>query len=219
MIICLLGRGASGKDTLKNNLMHLYDLKELPLFTTRPKRPTEDYDAYIWGTKTDDGVYTKIHSKKVKLDDNCAEIRKYNSAHGDWYYGTPVPTITTVDGESIDMYNIKENNYIVATVPQQLKNYVDIYGKDNIALIYINCPRDVCEERIMKRDYLDKEEASRRLESDDKDYSDLEIEKICKLRINSITLFPDNSTSIFDLVSALVESNFWKNLHILETSK
>lgn len=214
MIFCILGRGASGKDTLMDLLMQIYDLERLPLFTTRPQRPTEKDDAYIWGYKLDDGIYADFQNRLIKIDDNCVELRKYNTMHGEWYYGTLAPSITTLLGESIDIYNIKENNYIVVTAPQQLKNYVDLYGKDNISLIYIDCPKEVCEERIMRRDCLDKEEASRRLESDDKDYSELEIDKIRKLELNTFSFPHDSETRPIDILASLSISGFLDSLDL-----
>lgn len=214
MIFCILGRGASGKDTLMNFLMQIYDLEKLPLFTTRPQRPTEEDDVYIWGYKLDDGIYAEFQNRLIKIDDNCAELRKYNTMHGEWYYGTLTPSITTILGESIDLYNIKENNYIVVTAPEQLKNYVELYGKDNVSIIYIDCPKEVCEERIMKRDSLDKEEASRRLDADDKDYSRSEIDKIRELGLNTFSHIQDNETLPTDIVAALSISGFLDSLDL-----
>lgn len=108
MIICVLGRGASGKDTLMDFLMQIHDLEKLPLFTTRPKRPTEDEDSYIWAYEFNDGIYAEVQNKIIRVHDNCAEIRKYNSAHGEWYYGTLIPTVTTIFRLPINLYNIKK---------------------------------------------------------------------------------------------------------------
>ena len=215
MIICILGRGASGKDTLKNKLKLLYQLKELPLFTTRPQRPGEDVNSYIWGENVNGDILCDLD---VKANENCAEIRKYKTVHGDWYYGTLSPTVKTIYNETIELYNIKENNYLVVTAPQQLKNYVEAFGKEDLFLIYLNCPRHVCEERIMKRDKIDIEEASRRLESDDKDFSIDEINKIKDLGLNTLTLFPSSDTQTVELIASLVSQYKWKELHLLETS-
>lgn len=219
MLICILGRGASGKDTLKSYLMnHFSSLKELPLFTTRPQRPNESNDAYLWARANPDNYIIHIQNSQIDIfDDNYVETRSYETVHGTWLYGTTTPSVHTVDGKTIDLYDLTKDNYIAATVPGQLKKYVEEYGKENIAVIYLNCPRDICESRMRKRDASDPEEVTRRLLSDDKDYGNDAIDEIKHMGLNAVTLFVCENDTPLDLMENLIITNFWKKLDIPET--
>lgn len=64
----------------------------------------------------------------------------------------------------------------------------------------------------MKRDNQDIEEATRRIEADDKDYSSSEMDKINELGLNTFSFLQDSTTSPLDIVEALSTSGFLANL-------
>ena len=100
MLFVLIGPSSSGKDTILRTLLDRTDIKleELPLITTRPMRDGESqyYPYYFTNTKS------FLSNKRV------VEYRVYNTALGDWYYGTMLPknysitkdyiTVNTIDG-------------------------------------------------------------------------------------------------------------------------
>ena len=67
-MIILLGKTASGKDTVLNRLVKEHGYKKIVTYTTRPKREREIQDV----------TYHFIGEDEFK----------YRSAHGTWYYGS-----------------------------------------------------------------------------------------------------------------------------------
>ena len=82
-IYCLMGKSASGKDTIYRQLLLSEELKlkKIVPYTTRPIREREK-----------DGVQyffvDEQRLKELRAADRVIECRSYNTVHGVWYYFT-----------------------------------------------------------------------------------------------------------------------------------
>ena len=134
-MICIIGRTASGKDTIankiiNNNFLHVFgngDYEQIVSVTTRPKRDTEtDGVEHIFVT---DEVYDKIED-----DDKIAEtkIGKYRYC----------ATLSQLSEDINYVYIIDPKGYL-----KMRENFRDI----NIFTIYVNCDRDTRKQRYNTR--------------------------------------------------------------------
>ena len=80
-MIILLGKTASGKDTVLNRLVKEHGYKKIVTYTTRPKREREIQDV-TYHFIGEDEFKEKIESGFF------LEYKEYRSAHGTWYYGS-----------------------------------------------------------------------------------------------------------------------------------
>ena len=160
-IYCMMGKSASGKDTIYNCLVNdtEADLKRIIPYTTRPIRSGEmDGEAYHF---TDiDGFKALENTGKV------IESRCYHTYHGDWYY-------FTVDDDSI---NTTENDYLMIGTLESYVKVRDYYGKDTVVPIYIDLDDGIRLERALKREQSQAnpkyQEMCRRFLADAEDFSD-----------------------------------------------
>lgn len=192
MIFYIMGKSASGKDTLyKDLLSKCADLKTITIYTTRPKRDGEtDGKEYFFVTKE----YLEDNKDRV------IEKRIYNTVFGPWIYAT------------IDDGNIKSNeNYLMIGT---LESYIALkkyFGDKLIFPIYLEVSDDIRHARALKRESEQKipkyDEMKRRFIADEIDFSD---EKICtagiKKRYNG-----DDFAKCIDQV--LVDINLYKENH------
>lgn len=172
MLVCILGKSCSGKDSTCNALGY----PSLPLFTTRPKRVNELDTSYFF---CDSDGYFNIGECKFKLSkQNILEYRKYITVYGVWYYGTLKHQIIDVNGLTHTLYDLSSGIYCVPTSISQLHVYINNIDCDNIAVIYLNANRKVLLDRAIKRDGctgLNIIEINRRLASDEGEYSRVEL--------------------------------------------
>lgn len=176
-IFCLLGKSSSGKDTIKNLLLKLFDKFSpcIPI-TTRPMRKDEENGKdYIF---TDKDTFIKMINNNELL-----EHRKYTVKTEDgedvWYYGNIKPTekYSLMIG-TLDVYeSIKDiDDYIVVPIYIELPDEIRLY-------------RSI--QRELKNDNPNFKELSRRFVADQKDFDQ---ERLNKLGINNLDL---NKPKIF----------------------
>ncbi len=159
-IFCLMGKSASGKDTLYSKLL---DDKELGLarivpFTTRPIRSGEaEGREYHFTDKT--GFESLLEEGKV------IEYRCYHTCHGDWYY-------FTVDQE---IFLDSQDYLIIGTLESYIK-IRDYYGADKVIPLYATLDDGIRLERALKREQAQENpkytEMCRRFLADDQDFSE-----------------------------------------------
>ena len=97
-IFCVMGKSASGKDSIFKELMHdkSLKLKNIVPYTTRPIRDGEqDGKDYIFCTEAD--------VQRLESENKIIELREYNTVYGIWKY-------FTVDDGQIDL---DKNSYIL----------------------------------------------------------------------------------------------------------
>ena len=157
MIYYLMGKSASGKDTLYLKIMAKCPyLKKINMFTTRPKRNNE----------IDGREYNFIDEDFLFINkDKIIEKRVYNTVYGPWIYAT------------LDMGDINDkDNYLMIGTLESYKMMKEYFGEENIIPLYIEVPYDIRLDRAIKRDKLERnsmiDEIKRRLKQDEIDFSE-----------------------------------------------
>lgn len=175
-IIVIMGKSASGKDTIFKYLKEKMDLKTIITYTTRPIREGErNKEDYYFVTEKEFYYFQK--EKKI------LEYRYYHTIYGIWYY------FTVDDGQ----INLKKDNYIIIgtlEAYEQIKNY---YGKDKVMPIYIEVEDGIRLERALYREKIQKypkyAEMCRRFLADEKDFSEENLKKMgIEERYNNINI-------------------------------
>lgn len=164
-LIVLMGKSASGKDTIYKLLQEdkSLNMKQLVPYTTRPMRAGEvDGEAYHF--------VTEERFKELLQRGRVIEHRAYNTVHGLWRY-------FTVADEQIDLN--KDSYLLIAT----LEAYVSVlayFGADKVVPILVTLDDGVRLERALARerqqDNPKYEEMCRRFLADSEDYSEDKIQ-------------------------------------------
>ena len=158
-IYYIMGKSASGKDTIYRKLVRLYpELREIILYTTRPIRDGEKNGREYFFT---DEKSLDEYEKKGRL----IEKRTYQTMYGPWSYAT-------VDDGQVD---IKKHSYIgIGTLESYLK-IRDYYGRDNVQPIYISIDDRTRLLRAIEREAKEEKpkyiELCRRYIADEDDFS------------------------------------------------
>ncbi len=155
MIIVLMGKTASGKDSVCRELAKR-GVTRIITYTTRPIRPGETNGISYHFISKDDFI------KKIN-EGFFAEYKEYHVADGSiWYYGSAAQD-----------YDTDELRTIILT-PAGYRDMKDVLsGKSYTIYLYAN--RATIRKRLAKRGD-DKTEADRRLEQDRIDFRGLECE-------------------------------------------
>lgn len=159
-IYYVMGKSASGKDTIYNRLCEACPkMKKVILYTTRPKREDER-----------DGVeYHFVRDEKLmefERSNKLIEKRVYHTVHGPWSYAT-------VDDGQIKLGH--RNYLIIGTLESYLK-ILDYFGKDRVCPIYIQLDPGIRLQRALNRENMQSEpkyaEMCRRFLADENDFSE-----------------------------------------------
>lgn len=175
-LIVLMGKSASGKDTIYKLLKEdeSLALKQLVPYTTRPMRAGEEEgEAYHF--------VTEEKFKELLQKGRVIEHRSYHTVHGLWRY-------FTVADEQIDLS--KESYLLIAT----LEAYVSVlayFGADKVVPVLVTLDDGVRLERALSRERQQEhpkyEEMCRRFLADSEDYSEE------KIQTAGITRFFENN--------------------------
>ena len=163
-IYYLMGKSASGKDSIYKSLLADGNLKRIVIYTTRPQRSgEEDGTDYHFADKA---KYDEIASKG-----RIVEQRVYPSALGPWIY-------FTVDDGSIDL---KNGDYLgIGTLESYLKMR-EYFGEDAVKPLYIEVEDGERLSRALKRERSEEDpkyrEMCRRFLADSDDFSEENLEK------------------------------------------
>lgn len=169
-LFCIMGKSASGKDTIFKRLIQddMLDLKTVVSYTTRPMREGEQNGVeyyFVTGQKLDE----------LKKAGKVIECRDYHTVHGIWSY-------FTVDDGQID-FSKDQDAIIIGT----LESYAQIrifYGKENVVPIYINVEDGERLQRALNRERQQEKpkyaELCRRFLADSEDFSDEKL-KLCEI--------------------------------------
>lgn len=158
MILVLIGKSSSGKDTLMKELVNKKLFKECISTTSRPIRINErnNIDYYF--------CCTNEFLEKIK-NNEFIEYRTYetklNSKKEIWYYGT--------EKKAID---ISVDSVLVLDL-QGLKDLRDYFSSEYIIGVYLHCPSSLRTERAKSRGSFCEVEWNRRLLADKKDFEDV----------------------------------------------
>ncbi|MGN1155008.1 MAG: guanylate kinase [Agathobacter sp.] len=160
-IFCIIGKSATGKDTIYEKLLQDEDLqlKRIIPYTTRPIRDHEE-DGREYHFVTEEDVV------ELKNKGLIVEMREYQTVYGPWKY-------FTVNDGNIQLD--KENYSLIGTV----EGYVmirDYFGGDKVVPVYVEVEdgdrllRAIAREK--KQDVPKYEEMCRRFLADAKDFSE-----------------------------------------------
>lgn len=165
-IYCVIGKSATGKDTIYEMLLADQDLQlhRIIPYTTRPIRDGEEEGREYHFCQEED-------VQKLDAEGRIVEMRQYNTVYGLWKY------FTVNDGSiSLD----KEDYLLIVT----LEGYVkirDYFGEDKVVPIYIEVEdgdrllRAIAREK--EQDVPKYEEMCRRFLADSQDFSEAKIQE------------------------------------------
>ena len=164
IIYYLMGKSASGKDSIYKSLLADGRLKRIVIYTTRPQRSGEK-----------DGVdyhfVDKAKYDEIAAGGRIVEERVYPSALGPWIY-------FTVDDGSIDL---ESGDYLGIGTLESYVRIRDHFGKDAVKPLYIEVEDGERLSRALKRERNEEDpkyrEMCRRFIADSEDFSEENLEK------------------------------------------
>ena len=160
-IFYIMGKSASGKDTLYKCLMEKYEdrLKNIIGYTTRPIREGEK-DGVEYFFTTEDVV------KKLDEEGKIIELREYQTMVGPWKY------FTANDGQ----IDLEKNDYLLIGTLQSYLSMREYFGQEYLIPIYIELDDGKRLTRALNREKNQKKpnyaELCRRYLADDADFSE-----------------------------------------------
>lgn len=165
-IFYLMGKSASGKDTIyKQLLSECPGLRTVVLYTTRPMRQGET-DGVEYHFTTPERLKAFADSGKM------IELRTYQTVYGPWSYAT-------VDDGQIDL---ETGDYLTIGTLESYGNLRDYYGEESVVPLYVAVDDGVRLERALSRERQQKEpkyaELCRRFLADEEDFSPENLEKL-----------------------------------------
>lgn len=158
-IFCLVGKSASGKDTLfKEILAHKGDdLVPVIPYTTRPKRRNEDEGV-------DYHFATEEELERFRAEGRVIEERQYNTTQGVWRYFT------------VRFELEPGRDYILITTLEGALSLSAAYGAEAVRTVYLALDDKTrllrCIDREARQAAPDYEEVCRRFIADQRDFSD-----------------------------------------------
>ncbi|MGN0353939.1 MAG: guanylate kinase [Muricoprocola sp.] len=190
MLFYLIGKSASGKDTIYHMLYQdtSLGLHALVMYTTRPARDTETQGKEYFFV--DDAYASEMEARGKVI-----EMRAYHTVHGIWKY-------FTVDDENLDVEN---KNYLGIGTLESYQKIRDYFGADLVIPIYIEVDDGIRLERALIREKMPQnqkyEEMCRRFLADAADYSE---DKIKEAGIEKRFYNNESSETCFKEISAYI---------------
>ena len=140
-IFYLMGKSASGKDTLYKRLLEKCPaLRAVALYTTRPIREGET-DGVEYHFTTPEAL--KAYERAGKM----IELRTYQTVCGPWSYAT-------VDDGGIDL---GASDYLAIGTLESYEKMRDYFGKGNVEPLYVTVDDGVRLERALQRERQQRE--------------------------------------------------------------
>ncbi len=165
-IFCMIGKSASGKDTLFRVLAEdskLSLVRHIPC-TTRPIREGEQEGREYH-------FYTVDEYEKLEREHRIIEARHYNTKHGIWHY-------FTADDGQIDLAH---HSSLMIGTPESVLALRKYYGKEEVIPIYVEVEDGERLARALQRERMQKEpkfaEMCRRFLADSEDFSEMKLQE------------------------------------------
>lgn len=160
-IFCVMGKSATGKDTVYQNLLaeNSLNLKRIIPYTTRPIREGEENGREYYFCNEED-------VQKFEAEGRIVELRAYNTVYGIWKY------FTLNDGN----IQLEKENYLLIGTLEAYTKIRDYFGAEKVVPIYIEVEdgerllRAITREK--QQDVPKYEEMCRRFLADAKDFSE-----------------------------------------------
>lgn len=159
-MIILLGKSASGKDTIVRKLIEQKEYKRIITWTTRPMRPGEKEGVTYHYTTEDD------FKKKIN-EGFFVEWKKYETVKGTWYYGTALDDIMDARGDDYRVIILTKDGL------EKMNSFCSHLVGINLLSVYLDVDTKVIKQRLLKRGD-DKKEVDRRIKYDKKDFKGIE---------------------------------------------
>jgi len=154
IILCLIGKSASGKTFVRDKLVKECGYKSLVTFTSRPPRKNEKQDiTYRFISKED-------FEQKIE-EGFFAEWKKYDTEQGVWYYGIALT----------DCYDADDDTVTILT-PDGVRDLQAI--EIPMVVIYLYSNLNTIKQRLSIRGDNQKE-VERRMKADIKDFNGAEM--------------------------------------------
>ena len=163
-IFYIMGKSASGKDTIYQTLMQdkEFDFHTVVPYTTRPMRSHEINGKDYFFTD-------EAGLEKIRQEGRLIELRSYNTAHGIWNY-------FTVDDGQLDLANC---NYLLIGTLESYAAMRRYYGEDVMMPILVEVEDGLRLQRALDRERADESpkyaEMCRRFLADAGDFTDEKI--------------------------------------------
>lgn len=159
-IFYLMGKSASGKDSIYRELMKRFSFEKIIMYTTRPMRQGEtDGVQYYF---TDEAQYQRLLEEGKVVESRC-----YQTIHGPWIY-------YTVDDGSV--HRDGKEQYLVIGTLESYEKMKDYYGADMLVPIYLEVDDGLRLERALAREKAESvprySEMCRRYLADEEDFSE-----------------------------------------------
>lgn len=188
-IFCLMGKSASGKDTIYNRLLksEILNLRHVVPYTTRPVRSGEtEGETYFFCTDE--------KADELEKNGKIIEIRAYSTIHGIWKY------FTVDDGQIC----LDQDNYLMIGTLEAYEKIRDYFGASRVCPIYIWADDGVRLERALKRERSQENpkyaEMCRRFLADEEDFKE---ENIAKAGISKRYYNKDLDECISEIVETI----------------
>lgn len=160
-IFCLMGKSASGKDTIYQHLLADASLRLTPVipYTTRPIRTGEiDGETYHFCSDAE--------ADRLADEGKVIEMRTYHTVHGDWRY------FTADDGQ----LDPGRGDLLVIATLEAYKSLQQYCGRERVCGIYIWTDDGLRLQRALDRERAQDEpkyaELCRRFLADEQDFSE-----------------------------------------------
>ena len=160
-IFFLMGKSASGKDTIYNRLINDRELGLKPYvgYTTRPIRAGEQEGVEYHFSDID-------HMAEFEKAGKLIEKRVYHTVYGDWYY-------FSVDTDEVDLAS---GDYLYIGTLESYVKMREYYGSGKVVPIYLEVEDGLRLERAIGRERAQKKpgyaEMCRRFLTDSEDFSE-----------------------------------------------
>ena len=160
-IFCVMGKSASGKDTIYNKILQddSLMLSRIIPYTTRPIRDGETQDKDYHFCNEED-------VKRLSEQGSIIELREYNTVYGVWKY-------FTVNDDDIDL---RCKSYLTVGTLESYTKIRDYFGSDRVLPIYVEVEDG---DRLIRAIHREKgqqvpkyEEMCRRFLADEEDFSE-----------------------------------------------
>lgn len=160
-IFYVMGKSASGKDTIYKNLTEILpQLKQVVLYTTRPIREGEKDGGEYYFTTGD-------RLNELREEGKIIEERTYQTALGPWSY-------FTVDDGQIDVKS--DDTYLMIGTLESYEKTRNYYGEDLLIPLYIEVEDGKRLKRALEREFMQKDpkyaELCRRYLADEEDFNE-----------------------------------------------
>lgn len=159
-IICLMGKSASGKDTLYHRILSNegLGLRRVVSYTTRPIRAGEqDGQAYFFCNEAE--------LDRERMAGRVIEERTYRTVAGPWHY-------FTLADEQIDL---TDGWYLLIATPQMVRSLRRFYGEEAVLAILVDLDDGERLTRAISRERLQEKpnyaEVCRRFLADEEDFA------------------------------------------------